>query len=312
MEKARQYYEKCLELGSENDYVLFDYANFERDQGHLKTALKLYQEALCLNPRHALAVFNMGGVYLRLGKIEQGFETLKKAIRLNPNNGVFYENFGRLSLQGCYLEDAAEYLEDYISRFPDTSRCPGLLAEVYFKLRRFKQATHWAMRALDRQPDNLSAHLVKANAEFSMGKLLEAEVSYEVARQLDPGNVDSMMNLALIAEHRGDTESAEARYRQLLDRVPLHAVALKRYGTLLVSKRTDADTLRVLQTAHQANQGDVECLLLLGNLYEKKEMWAEAIELYEQSQRRNAKLAKLASEKIRRLRGMSSTAVQTK
>jgi len=251
----------------------------------------------------------MGGVYLRLGKIEQGFETLKKAIRLNPHNGVFYENFGRLSLQGCYLEDAAKYLEDYISRFPDTSRCPGLLAEVYFKLRRFEQAKHWAIRALDRQPDNLLVRLVKANAEFSMGRPLEAEESYEIVRQLDSDNVDSLMNLALIAEHKGDTQSAERCYRQLLNCVPLHAVALKRYGALLANKRTDADTLRVLQTAYLANQEDLECLLLLGNLYEKKEMWAEAIELYEQAQRRNAKLAKLASEKIRRLRGMSSTAV---
>jgi len=309
MEKASQYYEKCLELGSENDYVLFDYANFERDQGHLKTALKLYQEVVCLNPRHALAVFNMGGVYLRLGKIDQGFETLKKAIHLNPNNGVFYENFGRLSLQGCYLEDAAEHLEDYISRFPDTSRCPGLLAEVYFKLRRFEQARHWAIRALDRQPDNLPVRLVKANAEFSMGKLLEAEESYEIVRQFDPDNVDSMMNLALIAEHRGETQTAERRYRQLLDCAPLHALALKRYGALLASKGTDAETVQVLQSAYLANQEDMECLLLLGNLYEKKEMWPEAIELYEQAQHRNAKLAKLASEKIRRLRGMSGTTV---
>src|SRR5262249_29496835 len=156
----------------------FDYANFERDQGHMKTALKLYQEALCLNPRHALAVFNMGGVYIRLGKIDQGLETLKKAIDLNPDNEAFYENFGRLSLQGRCLEDAAKLLEDYVGRFPDTPRCPSLLAEIHFKLRHFELAKRWAALALTKEPGNLRLRLVKANAEFSMGNLSEAEESY--------------------------------------------------------------------------------------------------------------------------------------
>ncbi len=147
VEQANRYYRKCLGLGSDNDRVLFDYANFERDRGHLKTAVKLYQEALCLNPRHALAVFNMGGVYIRLGKIDQGFETLKKAIDLNPYNESFYENFGRLSLQGCYLEDAAKLLEDYVGRFPDSPRCASLLAEIHFKLRHFEVAKRWATLA---------------------------------------------------------------------------------------------------------------------------------------------------------------------
>jgi tetratricopeptide (TPR) repeat protein len=311
MEQANHYYRKCLELGSDNDRVLFDYANFERDQGHLKTALKLYQEVLCLNPRHALAVFNMGGVYIRLGKLEQGFDTLKRAIHLNPNNETFYENFGRLSLQGCYLDEAVKYLEDYVNRFPDTCRCQGLLAEIHFKLRRFELAKHWATRALEREPSKIHIRLVKANAEFSMGKLPEAEESYDAVLELDKENVDSMMNLALIAEHRNDTNRAELRYRQLLDRFPGHPVALKRYGALLASKDAESKTLTTLEQAYKVNQEDLECLLLLGHVYEKRKMWPEAIQLYEQAQCRNAKLARLAAEKIRRLQTLTHEVVQT-
>jgi Tfp pilus assembly protein PilF len=301
MDDASHYYRKCLELGSNNDRVLFDYANFERDQGHFKTALKLYQEALCLNPRHALAVFNMGGVYIRLGKIEQGFETLKKAIQLNPDNEVFHENFGRLSLQGFYLEDAAKYLEDFVGRFPDASRTLAILPGIFFKLKRFECAKDWANRALEKEPQNIPVQLIKANAEFSLGRLPEAEESYFAVLRLDNGNLDSMMNLALIAEHKGDMNSAERRYRQLLDRFPDHALALKRYGSLLATRSTESKILIVLERSYEMNPEDMECLLLLGNVYEKNEMWTDAIELYRRAQRRNAKLVRLTNEKIRRL-----------
>jgi tetratricopeptide (TPR) repeat protein len=311
MEEASHYYRKCLALGSDNDRVLFDYANFERDQGHFKTALKLYQEALCLNPRHALAVFNMGGVYIRLGKIEQGFETLKKAIDINPDNETFHENFGRLSLQGFYLEDAAKYLEDFVSRFPDASRTQAILAEICFKLKRFERAQDWAARILEREPQNIPVHLIKANAEFSRGRLSEAEESYSAALQLDNRNLHSMMNLALIAEHKGDTDSAERRYRQLLDCFPDHPLALKRYGSLLASRTAESHTLMVLEKAYEMNQEDTECLLLLGNVYERNEMWLEAIELYRQAQRRNSKLVRLANERIQRLELLASKAVVT-
>jgi tetratricopeptide (TPR) repeat protein len=129
--------------------------------------------------------------------------------------------------------------------------------------------------------------------------------------ELDKENVDSMMNLALIAEHRNDTHRAELRYRQLLDRFPGHPVALKRYGALLASKDADSKTLTTLEQAYKVNQEDLECLLLLGHVYEKRKMWPEAIRLYEQARCRNAKLARLAAEKIRRLQTLTHEVVQT-
>jgi tetratricopeptide (TPR) repeat protein len=311
MEEADRYYRRCLELGSDNDRVLFDYANFERDQGHFKTALKLYQEALSLNPRLALAVFNMGGVYIRLGKIERGFETLKKAIHLNPDNEIFHENFGRLSLQGFYLEDAARYLEGFAGRFPDAPRIPAVLAGVFFKLKRFERARDWALRALDREPQDIDVQLVKANAEFSLGRLFEAEESYLAILELDNGHLDSMMNLALIAEHRGDVILAQRRYERLLDSFPHNALALKRLGSLLSAGNDGSKTLAVLERAYEMNQDDVECLLLLGDVYEKTEMWLEAIELYRRAQQRNPKLVRLTNEKIRRLELLAGKIVAT-
>jgi hypothetical protein len=64
-----------------------------------------------------------------------------------------------------------------------------------------------------------------------------------------------------------------------------------------------------LEKAYEMNQEDMECLLLLGNAYEKNEMWPEAIGLYRRAQRRNAKLVRLSNEKIRRLELLANKVV---
>src|SRR5262249_20894319 len=154
---ARRYYRKCLELGAENDKVLFDYANFTRDQGQLKAAIRIYRKALQANPRHALAVFNMGVVYIRLGETDRGFDYIQKAIQLNPDNEVFHENFGRLALAGGPLENAASALENFVERFPHARRATNILAELCFKLNKFERALHLAHHVIENEPADLNA-----------------------------------------------------------------------------------------------------------------------------------------------------------
>jgi len=120
-----------------------------------------------------------------------------------------------------------------------------------------------------------------------------------------------MMNLALIAEHQGDVILAQRRYERLLDSFPHNALALKRFGSLLSAGNDGSKTLAILERAYEMNQDDVESLLLLGNVYEKTEMWLEAIDLYRRAQRRNPKLVRLINEKIRRIELLASKIVAT-
>jgi glycosyltransferase involved in cell wall biosynthesis len=111
MTEAEKHYRQCVDLAP-GARVFFEYANFERDLGHLKTAISLYQKSLAFDPGYALSIFNLGGVYIRMGQIQSGFGYIKKAIKLEPNNETFHENFGRLTLAGGPAEEAVQCLED--------------------------------------------------------------------------------------------------------------------------------------------------------------------------------------------------------
>ncbi|MFN8008433.1 MAG: tetratricopeptide repeat protein [Terriglobia bacterium] len=306
-DRAGEYYQQCLTLAPNNERVLFEYANFQRDRGHLKKALKFYEKAISLAPHSALSVFNMGGVRLRLGQIDQGFNLLRKALRLNPDNESFHENFGKLALQGYDLEHAAGLLEDFLRRFPESKHCPPVLAEIYFKLKRFTNAIQWISRTLEINPSNQRARLLEAHSKFSLGRLEEAAHDYRRVLDSDPKNEECYMNLAAIAEYQKDLQLAEDFYGRLLEQDPRHPQALKKYATLKANSLSGPEALLLWQRVYLQNPEDTECLLWLGHFYEQCNQREEAIELFRNAQQKNPKLAPLASRKIQRLLAHTKT-----
>jgi tetratricopeptide (TPR) repeat protein len=300
MEKAGEVYEQCLKLNRDDPRVLFEVANFNRDIGQLKTARKLFMDVLKQDPKHVLATYNLGGVYLKLGEEQTSFELFKKAARLNPHNEAIFEQMAKLALTGFHAEEITELVEDFLERFPQSRTCPGLLAQICFRLKQPERAIHWATRALEMGPDGIS-RLIRAHASLSCGRFAEAECDYLAVLEQDNKHLDSLMNLAIVGELQGNSAIAESRYRQVLEHYPEHPVALKKYGLLLGHRAPDGEALKILEQAHRANSEDTELLLLLGFVYEKQGAIAEALALYHQAQERNPKLVRLATQKIRRL-----------
>jgi tetratricopeptide (TPR) repeat protein len=300
MEKAGEVYEQCLKLNRDDPRVLFEVANFNRDIGQLKTARKLFMDVLKQDSKHVLATYNLGGVYLKLGEEQTSFELFKKAARLNPHNEAIFEQMAKLALTGFHSDEIAELVEEFLVRFPQSRTCPVLLAQICFRLKQPERAIRWATRALEMGPDVVS-QLIRAHASLSCGRLAEAERDYLAVLEQDNKHLDSLMNLATIAELQGNSAVAESRYRQALEHHPEHPVALQKCGLLLGRRAPDGEALKILERAHLANSDDTELLLLLGFVYEKQGAVAEALELYHRAQERNPKLVRLATQKIRRL-----------
>jgi len=300
MVRAGEVYEQCLKLNRDDPRVLFEVANFKRDIGQLKTARRLFMDVLKQDPKHVLATYNLGGVYLKLGEEQTSFELFKKAARLNPHNEAIFEQMGKLALTGFHSDEIAGLVEDFIEGFPQSRSCPGLLAQICFRLQQHERAIRWATRALELEPQGIH-RLIRAHASLSCGRFAEAECDYLKVLEQEGIHLDSLMNLAAIAELQNNGGAAESRYRQVLEHYPEHPVALKKYGLLLGRRAPDRQALEILERAHQFNVEDTELLLLLGFVYEKQGAIAEALGLYRRAREHNPKLARLAAQKIQRL-----------
>ena len=300
MEEAAQYFQLCLKRFPRSDRVLFDYANFVRDRGNAKAALKLYQKAIVANSTHALALFNMGVLCARTGEPQRGLTFIERAIQLNPENPTFHENVARLALPAPLMPSAMRLLQRYIERFPNSFECLTGLADMQFKIGRFEEAITLARRAVALEPGRIAPLLTCAHSNLSLGRLEAAEECYHSALLLDARSLDSLMNLATIAETRGDKASARSWYLRVLESHPGHTQALKRFATQTTAG-VDAEAASALERACPADLNDPQCLLLVGSLLERAGKVQRATQLYRSAALQKPEWSGMIDRKIQQL-----------
>jgi tetratricopeptide (TPR) repeat protein len=305
MDAAAGYFRACLKQFPSNDRVLFDYANFVRDRGNARTALKLYLKAVVANPTHALALFNMGILCFQIGDPDRAIGFIERAVRLNPENRTFHENLARLPLPKTAIPKVARLLERYVEKFPGAVDCLAALAEMHFKIGQFEKAAHCADQTLALDPDRTGALLTRAHARMGLGCLAEAEESYRSALRLDANNLDSMMNLAAIAEARGDKAQARSWYLRTLDTHPGQPQVIKRFAATQTTAGVDPEAAAALERACPSELQDPQCLLLVGSLLERAGKVRSATKLYESAAHQKPEWGEMIHRKLEQL-GLSS------
>jgi len=94
------------------------------------------------------------------------------------------------------------------------------LANEYRKIGDFEQAIFICQEFLPQQPGHMSGHIVYGQALFETGRHDEARSVFETALALDPENLIALRHLGDIARARGDSETARAWYRRVLESDP--------------------------------------------------------------------------------------------
>ncbi len=300
MEEAGKYYEKCVKEYP-GERVFFEYANFLGDQGHFKTAIKYYHMCIEREPKYAIALFNLGGVYLRMNRREKGFQYIEKAIQQNPDNETFLINYARLALAGDQLEAPIRYLESFLNRFPQNSRCKIYLSQLYIKKGDQHSALKWTNQIIDSDSQNTLARLLKGNALLGLKELDAAKAEYLRVLEQEPQNLESLLKLAVIAEMQGEQEESFSYYEKVLSVNPDQSFALKKMAAKVGRSRTDDKAAELLWRASCRNPGDSECLMLLGNILEKRGEYNRAKVVYESGILKIPKIERLLRRRLTKI-----------
>jgi adenylate cyclase len=130
----------------------------ERD---FDTGLRALDNALAINPNSALALGRAAGINMFVGNYDKAIEQATQSIRLSPLDPLRY--------------------------IPETS-----LAFAYFLTERFAQAVEAALQAIQFAPAFHIPHVLLAASYVRLGRLEEARLEVQRARELAPGFTISM------------------------------------------------------------------------------------------------------------------------
>jgi len=189
--------------------------------------------------------------HIRRGQLPQAETDVKKAISVAPQNAAGYLQMGNLMLARRNFREAEHVYQQALDRDNASSDALSGLMHAYLTENQPASAFSAARAQIAKVPNNSAFYDLLGTALFDRKRnqqdLEEADASLNKSVQLDEHNVDAWLNLIQVQAVRDSVEQAMATCRQGLEK----------------------------------NPDEPGFYLLIGELYNSKQQWAEAKQAFQ-------------------------------
>ena len=194
-------------------------------------ALASCRETLSRYPDDINILGLLGATLGDQGKFEEAENILGKVIDLAPTFAKPYEDLGTLLMQQQRAEEAIPLLEKSVRLDPKMEEAHFQLGKALAMVGRGEEADAAFERSFALSPER--GMMALAAEHHQAGRLEQAEKLCRQVLQKNPGHVDALRMLGLIAAAAGDLEDAEHLLRQALENAPDHVPAMFELGRVL-------------------------------------------------------------------------------
>ncbi len=126
---------------------------------------------------------NMGGLFIALQRFDDASREIAAALESHPDFAFAHANFAAIHMAAGEMDGARRQLDEAERLQPGLHVLPLLWAQFHLAARDPEQAVHWAEVAVERQPNNLQAHLAAAQIYGAVGQ--NGAMRREVQRVLE-------------------------------------------------------------------------------------------------------------------------------
>jgi tetratricopeptide (TPR) repeat protein len=295
-------------------------------------AVECYKEVIKRQPRLVAAYANLASAYAGLDKWPEELDNLKKAVTLNPNNPVIRFNMGAAYERKKMDDEATKEYEQALKVNPEDADALERLADLALKGKKYVPAIKYYQKLAAKVSNKSSIY---ANLGFAYGELKDYAASaenYEKAIKYGAKSSNMHYNLAYTYDKLGKEKKAIAEYEKILPptrevlEILAHfylkekkcAVAITyykqiarlepkksgSYGSLGYAYAACNDLDRAIQNyriALKYDRDDDEIYANMGETYEKKGRYQEALKAYTSAYALNPESAQ-AGQRIPKLK----------
>ena len=248
-----------------NDYslaILLGIAFTDSGTGRPAEALPYYLVARALKPGSAEAHGGIAECYAALDQKERALEFYRRAAELDPLEPNFQVGLALL------VDDAGESEQLFrraIELGPKNAGAFGNFGRMLQMSGRAAEAVPILERAVELAPWSQHAWNNLGIANAKLGRHPRAIECYEKALEADGDDLGSRHNLALELRLEKQFERAENVMRRAIELAPDHPLLAGNYGLILMQLGREAEALRFLATAMQAD-GDLQATVALARI----------------------------------------------
>ncbi len=214
-DEALAAFERASRLAPENEKLYLYIVESCMNNGYYDMGLKVVETGLKRLPRSSSLVFEHGILLARLDFIEEAMKELQKVTQLAPGSDVAYIAAAQKSIFESNVDEAVRIAREGISKGKQHFMLLALYGEAIIlsgaepRSQEFADARAALEQSVALSPTYVSARMSLGKLYLMEGRMDEAIVQLNVARELDPKNSAIYSNLAAAYRRRGDTARAE-------------------------------------------------------------------------------------------------------
>ncbi|MHB8425892.1 MAG: XrtA/PEP-CTERM system TPR-repeat protein PrsT [Gammaproteobacteria bacterium] len=245
--EAHAEYTQAYKLDPGNIAALMSLGSLDVLEGRRQDAVDRYQMVLKVDPENILAMTALGRVAAEMGDRAQAISWFKRVIHAAPKAVDSYLDLILLYSSGGQFADALSIAKDLMKVAPDDPRALNALGAVEMNAGKYKEALKPLEQAVKAAPQEPLYRTNLARAQILNREFQDAEANLTQVNKSAPDNVQAVILLAFLKLHNGDMAGA-------------------------LSLAHGLQTHRLSQVAG---------LVLEGDLYMTKKMYAKATQAYQ-------------------------------
>lgn len=274
-------YKKAMQIFPEYKYNYLNIANAQYQLKDYKAATATYEKFLEIYPQHREARENIAASYLILDKPEKAVAEYTTLYNRNSSTFKDYANYGIALVKTKDYTKGVEMLEKAIERDPDNTSAHISLALGYQELNRNEAALEQFEVVFKQMPNLHSIRLDYANLLADMGRNQEAVEQFNIYIKNYPTDARAYKNLAIVSKRMNNVDAAIANYEKALSFKPDDIEIKKDLASCYHAKQKYELALKYYDEVLKVTPDDVDVKANKAIALHALKKYPEAIEIYE-------------------------------
>jgi arylsulfatase A-like enzyme/cytochrome c-type biogenesis protein CcmH/NrfG len=194
-------------------------------KGDLRSARSTFEKALSLHPGHTFALSSLADIYFVEGDYKKAMEYYRMVILERPAHWKSTVAMARIFQEQGMTYESKVFFKRAIEVNPADLESRLVLGWMQFAEEEYEDALATLDAAALNHPQLAEPHLFRGDVLFAMGRVDEAEQSYQTGLQRAPRAPQGYHGLGRIALSRGNREEARRLLEQALSIEPGYQAA---------------------------------------------------------------------------------------
>jgi len=284
--------------------------------GKPSSAINILQAVLKNEPANPVAHYQLGLAFDQTGNVSQAETEWREAVRLKPDLSEAHRALAGAAIRHSDATALAQEADQIIALEPNSPDGYLLRAVAEIDRKQYTAAEDFINRSLGKSAVNAPAYVQLGNLRMAQNRPADAQKAFQQALDQDPNSTEAMggvLNVYLIQkqpdkalaaanaqlakfpknagfhimvgrllfEQKKDAAGAEAEFRRAVDLDKNNAEALLGLGMVENAQGKEDQAMQTYLRAADSNPREVGFYLLAGGIYENKQDWDHAKQLYQ-------------------------------